>query len=109
MKANLPLPLCLFLVVATCLAAQQTRQLTPFGQTLLANERAVNDVSGDRGLDRWSDLVADDAMAVYDSGFATKAEVISAIRTMHDVHYSMDNIKVIRINENTGLITYRMV
>ena len=109
MKTNLPLPLALFLGLATCLVAQQTRQLTPLEQTLLANERAVNDVSGDRGLDRWSDLVADDAIAVYDSGFATKAEVISAIRTMHDVHYSMDNIEVIPINENAGLITYRMM
>jgi hypothetical protein len=67
----------LFLALAACLRAQQTWQLTSFLQTLLANERAINDVSADRGLDRWSELVADDALAAYDPGFATKAEVRS--------------------------------
>jgi hypothetical protein len=69
----------LFLALAACLRAQQTWQLTSFLQTLLANERAINDVSADRGLDRWSEVVADDALAAYDPGFATKAEVRSDI------------------------------
>ena len=108
MRSIVSLPLCLFLAIAPCLKAQQTRQLTRFEQTLLENEKAVNDVSADRGLDRWSDLVAADALAVYDSGFATKAEVISAIRSMRDVHYSMDDIKFIPISDSAGLIIYRM-
>lgn len=83
-------------------------RLTPFEQMLLDKEKEVLDRSIKRDFAGWEGLISDDALAVYSDGYATKADVLEAIKTMADGHCVMDKVKFNAISKKAGLITYRM-
>jgi hypothetical protein len=83
-------------------------RLTPFEQTLLDNEKETCDRSIRRDWSGWEGLISDDALAVYSDGYATKADVLEAIKTMIGGHCVMDKVKFTAISKKAGLITYRM-
>jgi ketosteroid isomerase-like protein len=83
-------------------------RLTPFEQMLLDKEKEVLDRSIKRDFAGWEGLISDDALAVYSDGYATKADVLEAIKTMTDGHCVMDKVKFNAISKKAGLITYRM-
>jgi hypothetical protein len=83
-------------------------RLTPFEQTLLDKEEETCDRSIRRDWTGWEGLISDNALAVYSDGYATKADVLEAIKTMVDGHCVMDRVKFNAISKKAGLITYRM-
>jgi hypothetical protein len=83
-------------------------RLTPFEQTILDKEKEAFDRSIRRDWTGWEGLISDNALAVYSDGYATKADVLEAIKTMVDGHCVMDKVKFNAISKKAGLITYRM-
>lgn len=75
---------------------------------LLANEKAIWDLSIRNDFQGWSQLTSDDALAVYDTGYASKAEVLEAIQGMDGGHYSMEDVRIIPVGDSAGLVVYKV-
>jgi hypothetical protein len=121
MRRSIYLPYCLVLACAwpidmhsqaqndsTIVHLDPGTRLTPFEQTILEKEKETCDRAIKRDFTGWAGLISDDALAVYNDGYATKAEVLEAIKTMIGGHCIMDKVKFTAINKKAGLITYRM-
>jgi ketosteroid isomerase-like protein len=73
-----------------------------------ANEKQMLDLSARKDLEAYGRRLPDDALGVYSDGYASKAEVLRAISGMSDLHYSMDDVRVIPVGNAAGLIVYRI-
>ncbi|HXM24175.1 MAG TPA: nuclear transport factor 2 family protein [Terriglobales bacterium] len=73
-----------------------------------ANEKQMLDLSARKDLEAYGRRLPDDALGVYSDGYASKADVLRAISGMSDLHYSMDDVRVIPVGNAAGLIVYRI-
>src|ERR1700680_3443998 len=73
-----------------------------------ANEKQMLDLSARKDLEAYGRRLPDDALGVYGEGYASKADVLRAISGMSDLHYSMDDVRVIPVGNAAGLIVYRI-
>lgn len=121
MRRSVYLPCCLLLACAwpidmhsqaqtdlTIVHLAPGTRLTSFEQTILDREKETCDRAIRRDFTGWEALLSNNALAVYSNGYATKAEVLEAIKTMIGGHCIMDKVKFTAINKKAGLITYRM-
>jgi hypothetical protein len=83
-------------------------KFTPFEEMIIGREKEVLDLTTNGDYANWASLLSDDAVAVYDTGYASKAEVLKALKGMSGIHCSMDMVKVMPIGETAALILYRM-
>ena len=79
-----------------------------FEREIISNEKSVLDLSALGKLDAYSKRLSNDVLAVYSTGYADKADVLGALRAMSDVHYSMEDVKVLKISDKAALIAYKM-
>jgi ketosteroid isomerase-like protein len=75
---------------------------------ILANEKEILELSTRKDLEPFSKLMTDDILAVYGSGYASKKEVVEGLHEMSNIHYSMNDVKVILVGDAAGLIVYRI-
>lgn len=88
-------------------SAEKTKQ-SPLEREIVANEKQMLDLSALKDLEAYGRRLPDDALGVYSDGYASKADVLGAISGMSDLHYSMDNIRVVPVGDTAGLIVYRI-
>jgi Domain of unknown function (DUF4440) len=81
---------------------------SPLEREIVANEKQMLDLSALKDLEAYGRRLPDDALGVYSDGYASKADVLGAINGMSDLHYSMDNIRVVPVDDTAGLIVYRI-
>jgi hypothetical protein len=83
-------------------------KLTPFNKIIIGKEKEVFDLTAKGDYAGWASLLSDDALAVYDTGYASKPEVLKYLTGMSDFHGSMDQVRVMPIGKTAALIVYRM-
>jgi hypothetical protein len=121
-----PLSIAVFLLVSSLHAFAQQNQvsgqsaaatavhldlgtkLMPFNEMIIGKEKEVFDLTAKGDYAGWAGLLADDALAVYDTGYASKAEVLKYVTGMSDFHGSMDQVRIMPIGETAALIIYKM-
>ena len=77
-------------------------------QEIIANEKSVLELSASGKLEAYSKRLSDDVLAVYSTGYANKTDVLDALRAMTDVHYSMDDVKVVKVSNQAAVIVYKL-
>jgi hypothetical protein len=83
-------------------------KFTPFEEMMIAKEKEVLELTAKGDYASWAHLLSDDAVAVYDTGYASKAEVLKALTRISDIHCSMDKVRVMPVGKTAALIIYRM-
>src|ERR1700676_3285362 len=83
-------------------------KLTPFNKIIIGKEKEVFDLTAKGDYAGWASLLSDDALAVYDTGYASKPEVLKYLTGMSDFHGSMDQVRVMPVGKTAALIVYRM-
>jgi hypothetical protein len=99
--------LALLLVLLSSTAFAQTARID-IRTMVIAKEKEVINLSVRADLEPFSYLLSDDVLAVYDTGYASKGEVLSGLKKMTDIHFAMDDVRVIPICDSAGLVIYRM-
>jgi hypothetical protein len=94
---------------ATGLADAQVVQDTPtLEQRITALERKELDAIKDGNINLFSDLLAEDAVFLNSRGFGDKALVVKNTSAFKLTEYSMENVKVVPLSANSGLIAYKL-
>jgi len=83
-------------------------KLTPFNEMIIGKEKEVFDLTAKGDYAGWASLLSADALAVYDTGYASKPEVLKYLTGMSDFHGSIDQVRVMPIGKTAALIIYRM-
>lgn len=105
-----------FAVVVTCgvllamCAAQQVRAngVPPAtAKRIIANEKAVWEAAKHKDMERFSELVADDAHMVFSSGMVTRAEYIRSIANRNITRYTLANFHLFIPAPGVVIITYK--
>lgn len=81
---------------------------TSLDQQIIDNERAVWEAVKQKDATRFSELVADDARIVFDTGILTKSEFLSSLPDRAILNYQMDSFTVLKPNDQTVILIYRV-
>jgi hypothetical protein len=88
--------------------AQDQENAPSLEQRITALERQELDAIKNGNMNVFSDLLADDAVFVNSRGFGDKALVVKNTAEFKLEEYSMEEVKVVRISPNSGLIAYKL-
>ena len=77
-------------------------------QRIISLERQELDSIKSGNINAFSDLLADDAVFLNSRGFGDKALVVKNTAAFKLEDYSMDDIKVVPLSDNSGLIAYKL-
>lgn len=77
-------------------------------QRIISLERQELDSIKSANINAFSDLLADDAVFLNSRGFGDKALVVKNTAAFKLEDYSMDDIKVVPLSDNSGLIAYKL-
>lgn len=88
-------------------AAQENRN-PELEQRIVSLERQELDSIKSGNIEAFSALLADDAIFLNSRGFGDKALVIKNTAAFKLQDYSMDDIKVVPLSDNSGLIAYKL-
>jgi hypothetical protein len=85
-------------------------QATPAAleQQIVAHEREGLDALKTGDLDRFGNLTADEAIMVDARGPASKSQVLKNVAGFKLTEYSMEDVKLIPVSADTGLISYKI-
>ncbi len=75
---------------------------------IVAKEREELDALKTGNVDRFADLLADNAVFVDAKGPASKAQVVKNVRGFTLSEYSIDEIRYVPLSSNSGLIAYKL-
>jgi hypothetical protein len=89
-------------------AMAQEPEQSALEQRIASLERQELDAIKSGNMDAFSDLLADDAVFLNSRGFGDKALVVKNTAAFKLEQYSMENIKVVRLSDNSGLIAYKL-
>jgi hypothetical protein len=116
---NLPLwriSLALLLFIPLALPAQKpagaVSQATAgspssLDQRVIANERAVWEAVKQKDAARFSELVADDARIVFDTGILTKSDFLRSLPDRTILDYQLESFTVLKPNDQTVILIYK--
>jgi ketosteroid isomerase-like protein len=80
-----------------------------FRDQVIAQERAELDSLKTGDLEAFANFLADDAVFVDAEGSAGKAEVVKNTSRFRLREYSMDDVKVVSVSPDAGIIIYKIV
>ena len=87
--------------------APDTRSISPALESqMLGNERAVWDSAKTRDMQRFAELVADDARMIFASGVITKQEYMQAVAKRTITEYSIEKFQAFLPNGETVITLY---
>lgn len=98
----------LFACVSSLHSQQSSDGKGTLERELLENEKEIWERGSRNDFQGWAKLVSDDALAVYNTGYASKAEVLEAIQGMDAGRYSMENVRIIPVCDSAGLVVYKV-
>lgn len=75
-------------------------------QQIVAAEREELETLKTGNVDRFAELIAEDAVFVDASGAADKAKIVKNVRDFRLTDYSMSDIRFVQLSETSGLIAY---
>jgi len=95
-------------VISTLLlvAADASHSMDAIQQQIVSKEREELDSLKTGDLERFANLLADDALFVDAHGPASKAEVMKNVAGFRLLDYSMENVRFVPFSADSGLITY---
>jgi Domain of unknown function (DUF4440) len=76
-------------------------------QRVIDNERAVWEAVKQKDAARFSELVADDARIVFDTGILTKSDFLSSLPDRTILDYTIDSFTVLKPNDQTRILIYK--
>jgi hypothetical protein len=88
--------------------AQDNENAPSLEQRITALERQELDAIKNGNMKVFSDLLADDAVFLNSRGFGDKALVVKNTAEFKLEEYTMDEVKVVPISQNSGLIAYKL-
>ena len=92
----------------TFVSAAQQNPKRELEQRIISLERQELDSIKSGNINAFSDLLADDAVFLNSRGFGDKALVLKNTAAFNLEDYSMDDIKVVPLSDNSGLIAYKL-
>ncbi len=88
--------------------AHQMRETKSLEEQITALERKELDAIKDGNMTAFAGLLADDAVFVNSRGFGDKALVVKNTSAFKLIEYSMDEVKIVPLSANAGLIAYKL-
>jgi len=76
-------------------------------QRVIANERAVWEAVKQKDAARFSELVADDARIVFDTGILTKSDFLRSLPDRTILDYQLESFTVLKPNDQTVILIYK--
>lgn len=76
-------------------------------QRVIANERAVWEAVKQKDTARFSELVADDARIVFDTGILTKSDFLRSLPDRTILDYHLEEFTVLKPNDQTVILIYK--
>jgi hypothetical protein len=76
-------------------------------QQVIANEHAVWEAVKQQDTAKFSELVADDARIVFDTGILTKADFLASLPDRTITDYKLDSFTVLKPNSQTVILIYK--
>jgi len=111
-KAHLSkVPLAFFfgsLLIAGCASSRARSTSSPLLDEIVAMERQGLDSLKSGNLAIFASLTADDAVFIDPHGPASKAEVMKNVAEFRLQDYSIEDVKLVRLSERSGLIAYKL-
>lgn len=74
---------------------------------LIDNERAVWEAVKQKDAARFSELVADDARIVFDTGIFSKSDLLSSLPDRTILDYTIDSFIILKPNDQTRILIYK--
>jgi hypothetical protein len=110
MRFTVVASLAVAVVAGTFLSAPRTKadSSTSLQQQITAKEHEELEALKTGNFAAFGDLFADDTVFLDPHGFAKKAEVLHHSADFKVMDYSMDDVKVVPLSQNSGLIAYKL-
>src|ERR1700730_11833270 len=87
--------------------SQATGSPSSLDQRVIANERAVWEAVKQKDAARFSELVADDARIVFDTGILTKSDFLRSLPDRNILDYQLESFTVLKPNDQTVILIYK--
>jgi hypothetical protein len=87
--------------------SQATGSPSSLDQRVIANERAVWEAVKQKDAARFSELVADDARIVFDTGILTKSDFLRSLPDRTILDYQLESFTVLKPNDQTVILIYK--
>lgn len=88
--------------------ADEAQNSSSLQERVLSLERRELEAIKSGDMKAFSDLLAEDAVFVNGRGFGDKALVIRNTAAFKLEEYSMEDVKFVRLSDNSGLIAYKL-